>query len=486
MDTNTQPSSFDQELNTKVNELEIQRKLRAGRSVELTLDTILDRVQPRQDAVSNILSKSKSVPRDLRELLLHEICRAAEGDLLCTAYRERRKSEQRVIAYTGCCWEMIDQPLWQYFVNRCAERCGLPEENYKDPDFMEKVWRHTAFTVFAPKKHTVPEGEAWLNMLNGTLVIRRDGTQPELREHRRSDMMFYVLPYNYNPQAECPQWHDYLDRVLPESESQTVLAEFIGYTLAKTHILNKMLWMIGPGANGKSVALEIIEAMLGPANISNLSLSDLTNKPENRVGMEGKLLNISTETGSSVRADVVKLLTAGEPVTIRHLYEDPVTTRDYGQFMAAFNVFPRPEITTAFRRRLIIMPFDVIIPDEEQDKELTQKLRAELPGILNWVVSAMPGLLERKAFTHSDVCQQALDQYLMQADSVNMFYHEMCEKQDYPTRGDELFGAYRKYCLESNYTALGKGNFYKRLDLHSHSRKDVGRIVYFHLKLTES
>ena len=117
MDTNTQPSSFDQELNTKVNELEIQRKLREGRSVELTLSTILDRVQPRQDAVSNILSKSRSIPRDLRELLWHEISRAAEGDLLCTAYRERRKSEQRVIAYTGCCWEMIDQQLW-------SEDCG--------------------------------------------------------------------------------------------------------------------------------------------------------------------------------------------------------------------------------------------------------------------------------------------------------------------------------------------------------------------------
>jgi hypothetical protein len=109
MDTNSQPSSFDQELNTKVNELEIQRKLRTGRSVELTLGTILDRVQPRQDAVSNILSKSKTIPKDLRELLWHEICRAADGNLLCTAYRERRKSEQRVIAYTGCCWEMIDQ-----------------------------------------------------------------------------------------------------------------------------------------------------------------------------------------------------------------------------------------------------------------------------------------------------------------------------------------------------------------------------------------
>ncbi len=98
-----------------------------------------------------------------------------------------------------------------------------------------------------------------------------------------------------------------------------------------------------------------------------------------------------------------------------------------------------PEITVAFKRRLIVLPFDVIIPDEEQDKELTQKLLKELSGILNWVIQAMQGLMERKAFTKSEVCQKALDQYFMQSDSVRMFYLEICEKQEYSTRGDELF-----------------------------------------------
>lgn len=484
MNTSDKPTaSFDDELNAKSIELEKQRKERQEQSVELTLKCILERVQSRQSDIMYIIAERKHPEKDLRNLLWNEIKRAADGNLLCTVYRERRKSEQRVIAYTGCCWEKIEQQKWQHFVNCCAEKCGAPENFSKDPDFMEKTWRHTAFSVFEPRKQKVHEGEVRLNMQNGTLVVRRDGTPPELCPHRREDMFFYVLPYSYNPMAECLEWHGYLDRVLPETEAQTVLAEFIAYTLAKTHILNKMMWMVGPGANGKSVALEIIEALLGKSNVSNLSLSDLTMAPEKRVGMEGKLLNISTETGSSVRADVAKLLTAGEPVTIRHLYEDAFTTRDYGQFMAAFNEYPRPEITVAFKRRLIVLPFDVIIPDEEQDKELTQKLLKELSGILNWVIQAMPGLLERKAFTESQVCQQALDQYFMQSDSVRMFYLEMCEKQEYTVRGEELFKAYKTYCYESNYTALGKGKFFKRLDQHTHTREDKGHIAYFHLKL---
>lgn len=484
MDTKDfQTGSFDDELNAQKIELEKQRKERQDNSVEFILNGILERVQLRQADILTIISKIQRPEKALRELLWNEIKCAADGNLLCTVYRERRKSEQRVIVYTGCCWEMIDQQQWQYFVNQCTEKCGMPEKYSKDPDFMEKTWRHTAFSVFEPRKHKVPDGEVWLNLQNGTLVIKRDGTPPELRLHRREDMFFYVLPYNYNPSAEYLQWQTYLDRVLPEKDSQTVFAEFVGYTLAKTHILNKMLWMVGPGANGKSVALEIIESLLGKSNVSNLSLSDLTNAPEKRVGMEGKLLNISTETGSSVRADVAKLLTAGEPVTIRHLYEDPFTTRDYGQFMAAFNEYPRPEITVAFKRRLIVLPFDVIIPDEEQDKELTHKLLKELSGILNWVIQAMPGLLERKAFTKSHVCEQALDLYFMQSDSVRMFYLEMCEKQEYTVSGDELFKAYKNYCHDSNYSPLGKNKFFKRLDQHTHTREDKGHVAYFHLKL---
>ena len=105
---------------------------------------------------------------------------------------------------------------------------------------------------------------------------------------------------------------------------------------------------------------------------------------------------------------------------------------------------------------------------------------------MNWVIKALQGLMQRKAFTRSEMCEKALALYRMQSDSVSMFVHEMCEKQEYTTRGDELFSAYKKYCYDSNLTALGKGNFYKRLEQHTHSREDVGRVVYFHLKLVES
>ena len=484
----TNEKKFEQELDAKAQELKSQREEREQDLVRLTLDRILSAVKSKDDFILNcIMEKGRGLDKKLQEIIWHAVQEAANGDLMCREYRERRKSEQRVIVYNGCFWEKIDQQMWQHYMNMFTQKVGIPESFCKDPVFMKKVWEQTAFTLFEWRNRFIPKDEVWLNMQNGTLVIRSDGSMPTLRDHCRDDMFFYALGYNYDPQAECPMWQAFLNRNVPEAGAQTELAEFIGYALTRKHFLNKMLWMIGAGANGKSVVLEIIEALLGRDNVSNLSLSDLTDNPTKRVGIEGKLLNISYETGKEVRADVMKLLSAGEPVTVKYLYEDPYTTRDYGQFAAAFNTLPKAEITGAFFRRLIVMPFDVIIPEEEQDKELAEKLKKkELPGILNWVIRALQGLMQRKAFTRSEMCEKALEQYRMQSDSVRMFVHEMCEKQEYTTSGDELFSAYKRYCYDSNLTPLGKGNFYKRLDQHTHSRKDSGRVVYFHLKLVES
>ena len=106
-----QTGTFDDELNARNLELEKQRKERQNRSDEMTLNAIFERVQSRQADIQVFISNMKRPEKALRGLLWNEIKYAADGNLLCTVYCERRKSEQRVIAYTGCCWEMIDQQM---------------------------------------------------------------------------------------------------------------------------------------------------------------------------------------------------------------------------------------------------------------------------------------------------------------------------------------------------------------------------------------
>lgn len=475
--------SLEQELASKAGELESQRKQREAQMVDIALGAIADRVVSKDAEIMDLVAANKGLPAQaLREIVIKEILRSADGLLWCREYVERQKSDQQMLVFTASHWEIVMPQQWKDFVGKCAERCGVPESHRMNQTFMKPLYEGVAFNFAAYRQQQVPDDEVWLNMRNGTLVLRKDGSVT-LREHRKEDLFTYTLDYAYMAGAECELWHNFLDRVLPEKDAQQVLAEFIGYCLMKSHALEKMLWLYGEGLNGKSVTLEVIEALLGSVNVSFLSLSDLTNDDVKRAGIERKMLNISHESGKDVNANVLKQLTSGERVLVKHLYVDPYETNDYGKFIAAFNNLPRAEITFGYFRRLIILPYLVTIPADEIDRQLTVKLRKELSGILNWVLSYLPGLMNRNAFVSSGSCEKALEQYRLQSDNVRLFVCEQCEKSETTTPGTDLFEAYRKYCCESSLKNLGKKKFYERLETLGYEMVMYGNLKYYRIKL---
>lgn len=484
METNDLNSSMDleQELTQKASELEAQRKVRESHMVDITLEAIADNVVSKESDIIQLMSGKQWQPA-LREVVINEIKRAADERLWCREYDEKAKSNQRMLIYTGSHWEMVASQQWMDFVALCARRCGVPDSILVNHVFMKALCEGVGYNLARYRRCIVPDGEAWVNVQNGTLVVVSDGNVT-LRDHCSEDLFTHTLPYVYNAQAECPLWQHFLDRVLPETEAQQLLAEFIGYCLMKHHRLEKMLWLYGSGQNGKSVTLEVVEALLGSMNVSYLSLSDLTNDDVKRAGFEGKMLNISTESGRDVNPNVLKQLTSGERVTVKRLYVDPRETNDYGKVLAAFNDLPRAENTFGYFRRLLILSYQVTIPQEEVDRHLAEKLKGELPGILNWVLQALPGLMSRGEFTKSENCEQALERYRLLSDNVMLFAGEMCEQCGYTTGGQEIYNAYRNYCIGSSLKPSGKQKFYERLS-NIFPREDYGNIVRFKLKLTE-
>jgi putative DNA primase/helicase len=482
METTKNASCFMQEMTEKVNEVESQRKEREGQMVEITLKAIADRVVSKEQDIMALMSGNKSWQQGVREVVVKEILRAAEDNLWCPEYVEKLKSDQQVNVFSGTHWDRVEQQQWKDFVNLCAEKCGVPESQRMIPSFMKALYEGVAFNLAKNRKQRIPDDEVWMNMANGTLVVCQDGNIT-LREHRKEDLFFYTLNYVYDSMAECPLWHKFLDRVLPETESQQVLAEFIGYSLMKSHSLEKMLWFYGEGLNGKSVTLEIVEALLGARNVSFLSLCDLTNDDVKRAGIEHKMLNISHESGKEVNANVLKQLTSGERVLIKHLYMDLRETNDYGKFIAAFNALPRAELTFGYFRRLIILPYLVTIPAEEIDRQLTSKLKQELSGILNWVLKSIPQLMTRREFSSSESCEKALEQYRLQSDNVRLFANDQCEPSEKSTIASEIYAAYRNYCFGSSLKPIGKQKFYERLDGLGYERVTYANTVYFKLRV---
>lgn len=476
-----------EELTSKHSELEAQRKVREDQLVKLNLDRILNGITSRASEIKTVLELTKGKgQKRIMQIVEKEIIRSADDTLWCPDYSHRPNAEQVINCYVTTHWMAVDAPVWKYFVHQCAERCELPQDLLMDADYMKKLANHTAYNIFKTLIAVVPDDEVWLNMPDETLVIKSDGSVTR-HDHKKEDRFYYCLSYNFDPRAECPVWLAFLARVLPEAEAQEVLKEFICYILMKTHRFETMLWLYGPGQNGKSTVLKVIEALLGPANISTISMSLLTKDQKARHGIEHKMLNISSESGRDVDPDVLKQLVTGEKVTVERKFFDARQTDDYGQFIVATNNMPKAEDTYAFFRRMIIMPFEVIIPDEEKNVHLIDQLKKELPGILNWALSAFKGLTERGGFTESELCKQALQRYMAQADGVRLFIDQMCEQSALTTRGADLYEAYQNFC---RFMMLGKkegrNDFYKRLEELGHKPVPNGNNAkLFNLKLSE-
>lgn len=479
--------NLEQELAQKASELEMQRSERKETLVDITLRAIANAVQSQASTIDTMTNAAgKALPsQTLRLIVVNEIVRAAADRLWCDHYSERAKSDQQVNAYVGTHWERIDSQLWMDFIDECAERCGLAESLRKTPSFMNPLYESVAFNLKKHRRKPHRSDEVLLNFPNGTLVVKKDGTV-ELREHNRDDLFFYCLGYCYDPNAEYIRWQQFLDRVLPDPQAQLLFAEYLGYCLMSDHRFEKLLWLYGPGQNGKSTALTVIEWLFGSENISYLSLENLTNDEKKLALFEHKLLNISSETGRNINASVMKQIASGETLTVEQKYLNPRLITDYGKVITATNQMPKSENTFAFFRRFVILPFDQTITEQEKDVHLAEKLKTELAGILNWIIEALIGLMSRQAFTSCESSERALEQYKLESDNVMLFRKEMLETSEEPTKAIELFKAYKDFCKASEFYAVGKGIFYKRLDALTHSRIDIGNVPYFKLKLIES
>jgi len=346
---------------------------------------------------------------------------------------------------------------------------GVAKFSARFYQFREQLFKQFLATAYLPTPESNKD-TVLINLQNGTFEISPQGTK--LRPFDRSDFITYQLPFEYNPQAKAPIFEAYLNRVLPDPQRQRVLAEYLGFVFIKhgSNILKeeKALILYGTGSNGKSVFFEVVNALLGAENVSSYSLQSLTNDNGYfRAKLANKLVNYASEINGNLEASIFKQLVSGEPVEARLPYGEPFTLRHYAKLIFNCNELPKDvEHTNAYFRRFLIIPFDVTIPEEEQDKNLHSKIiENELAGVFNWVLEGLDRLLKQKGFSPCDAARQAVEQYRIESNSVQMFLNEN-EYISSPTKYKpikDLYFEYRAFCNESGMTPFKKGNFIKQL-----------------------
>lgn len=303
------------------------------------------------------------------------------------------------------------------------------------------------FDVGPPECVNALNGEVYLHDLAGTWAL-----EPHNREHYRTTQ----IPVTFDRQATAPRFEQFLGEVFKgdtdATDKRRAVLEMMGYSLMAHCRHERFVIMVGTGANGKSVILSVLEALLGKVNVSGVQPSQF-DRSFQRAHLHGKLANIVTEIkqGEVIDDASLKGIVSGEPTTVEHKFKDPFVMRPFATCWFGTNHLPHTrDFSDALFRRALIVEFNNVFKPElgNCDPLLKDKLIDELPGILNLALAAYAEALEHE-FTMPVSCKAARESWRLEADQVAQFVESECTPDPLGTvEPGKLFNAYRHWASE--------------------------------------
>lgn len=338
--------------------------------------------------------------------------------------------------------------------------------------------------------------DPWLlNVQNGTLGLRT----ATLRPHDRNDLLTQVSPVAWDERAKCPTWDAFLARCMGGNTKLVLyLQRLVGMSLTGITTDPALVFHYGHGANGKSTFLRAIQELLGE-DYSCAAARDMLfasaaapAHPTELARLYARRFVVCNEVPKNKAFDEAKIkdLTGDDRVSCRRMNEDWWDFVPTHKLHFAGN--HKPIVLgddLGIWRRIKLVPWLVTFAPEEQDRQLGEKLRAELPGILRW---AAHGCLEwqRVGLSDPEIVTAAILEYRRDSDILGQFFDECCVPEGSACVGKAaLREAYERWCKESGHGfPVGARAFKQRLDemsIHRGSRLIDGRYreVWVNLRL---
>jgi putative DNA primase/helicase len=237
-------------------------------------------------------------------------------------------------------------------------------------------------------------GEGWdadplqFGVKNGVLDLRTGN----LRVERPGDRITKHSPISFDPTAKCPRFDQFLIEIFEDDEALVdYVQRMLGYCL--TGLVREQCFFCweGPGANGKSTLLEVSFYIFGDYAVSlPFSALELANRNSNDlVSLAGARLATASETNEGTRLNEarIKVLTGGDRINARKLYHEGFTFYPTHKLILSFNHKPIiADDSEGMWRRVRSLLFNRIFSQEQQDRDLPEKLKKEAAGILAWAV----------------------------------------------------------------------------------------------------
>ena len=365
----------------------------------------------------------------------------------------------------GKVWEPVDDRIIKQHTHNMLEAAEYPVTK-GDVDCITDVFKTEAFCT----ESVFNRNDWWtINVKNGTLDLL-DGVWV-MRGQCREDYLTTQLPVDYVEGAQCPRFQQFLVEVF-EGEADAAqkiqcILEFIGYTLLATCRYEKFMLLIGSGANGKSVLLGVVEALVGHKFVAAVQPSQFENRFQ-RAHLHTKLANIVTEIaeGAEIADAQLKSIVSGELTTAEHKMRPPFDFRPFATCWFGTNHMPHTrDFSDALFRRAIVMTFNNKFEGQRCDPHLKDRLLEELPGILVAGLQAVAGVIARGGFTVPESSIAATREWRNESDQVAQFVEEACQLVTGESISSvALYTAYTDWAVTAGIKkTLGRKKFTTRL-----------------------
>lgn len=280
-----------------------------------------------------------------------------------------------------------------------------------------------------------------------------------------------ALPYPFDPTARCPTWSEFtLSSLGDDQEKVNLLCEWMGYCLTPDTSMQKIMFLRGPSAAGKSVILNVLCRLVGEEQSAATSFADLSGS-FGLHSLMGKMICVIPDArtprhGDNMRGlELLLNIAAGDGIQINRKFKDPIERHKLmTRITIASNEFLEvPDHAGAMLRRLNVIEFAQSFVGRE-DFGLEDKLAAEIPGIAVWSLDGLKRLREQGVFTVPASSKVALQEWRTTTSPLAAFLEE-CTDQDAAgeVQKTELFDAWSHWSSERKISTTSFSRFCERI-----------------------
>ncbi|MFF4040686.1 phage/plasmid primase, P4 family [Streptomyces sp. NPDC001816] len=398
------------------------------------------------------------------------------GQLMC---RRWRGSWMR---WNGTCWREIDEAQVRAHMYERLEHVVYQAPG-KDGQTEEREWAPTkqkisnlldalgAITLLP----TDTDAPAWLGgeqdggpivaCENGLLRIRDRALLP----HTPGFFNLVSVPFAYDPAATAPTWERFLSQIWPDdADAITALQEWFGYVLSGRTDLQKILLIVGPSRSGKGTIARVLKALVGKENLAGPTLAGLgTNFGlATLIGKSLAVISDARLSGNDNSQVVERLLTISgdDTIDVDRKYREQWTGKLPSRLMILSNELPHfGDSSGVIANRFILLSMRVSWLGKE-DPTLTDRLTAEMPGILNWALEGLARLQRTGRLTEPASSREAVTTIRDTASPTSAFVRERCSTGPTCTVAvDDLWAVWREWAEDNGVRAGTKQLFGRNL-----------------------